>query len=69
MTLLFMIEGVLLWKRYKSKLSRMIKEFIENLKLYSQENVHLENACPAQDYIDEFNNTVTRTDEQVYILW
>lgn len=69
MTLLFMIEGVLLWKRYKSKLSRMIQEFLENLKLYSQESGQLENACPAKDYIDEFNNTVTKTDEQVYILW
>lgn len=69
MTLLFMIEGVLLWKRYKNRLSQMIREFVENLKLYSQENGQLENACPAKDYIDEFNRTVIRTDEQVYILW
>ena len=69
MTLLFMIEGVLLWKRYKSRLSHMIKEFVENLKLYSHENGNLENACPAKDYIDEFNKTVILTDEQVYILW
>ena len=47
----------------------MIKEFVENLKLYSHENGNLENACPAKDYIDEFNKTVIRTDEQVYILW
>lgn len=50
-------------------MAERVKEFLENLKLYSQENGILENACPSQDYISEFNTTVIRTDEEVYVLW
>lgn len=69
LTILFMAEGILLWKRYKQKMAERVQEFLENLKLYSQENGILENACPSQDYISEFNSTVIRTDEEVYVLW
>lgn len=50
-------------------MSERVREFVDNLKLYSQENGHLENACPAQDYISEFNRTVIKTDEEIYVLW
>jgi len=64
-----MAQGILLWKRYKFKLTEIIKESMANLKLYTQEDGILENACPAKDYIAEFNTTVTRTDQEVYLLW
>ena len=64
-----MAQGIILWKRYKHKLTDIIKDFIDNLKLYSYEDGLLENACPAKDYIAEFNATVIRTDEEVYLLW
>ena len=50
-------------------MSERMKEFLDNLKLYNQENGILENACPANDFISEFNTTVIRTDEEVYVLW
>ncbi len=69
-SLIFLMIGLLLWKKYRKRLIDVFSDLEKNINNVRNDDSEIENSHSLEnEYIIHFQRIILKTDEKIYCLW